>query len=134
MPVQAEDIIALDVGAIRTGIARASSKARLAEPLKTIPTEDVIDELRKLAHEHRISSIVVGLPRSLESQDTPQTEYVRHFVENARTELPGLDFFLQDEALTTVAAETAHKSKVTDIDAAAASIILQDFLDSEARA
>lgn len=126
----AEEIVALDVGTVRTGIARASKLARLAQPLKTVPTDEVIEELRRLSLKSQITKVVVGLPRNLRGDDTQQTEWVRHFVEDAKTQLPKIDFYLQDEALTSVSAQESGK-KVTDIDAEAARIILQDFLDSE---
>lgn len=126
----AEEIVALDVGTVRTGIARASKLARLAQPLKTVPTDEVIEELRRLSLKSQITKVVVGLPRNLRGDDTQQTEWVRHFVEDAKTQLPKIDFYLQDEALTSVSAQENGK-KVTDIDAEAARIILQDFLDSE---
>lgn len=122
----AEEIVALDVGTVRTGIARASKLARLAQPLKTVPTDEVIEELRRLSLKSQITKVVVGLPRNLRGDDTQQTEWVRHFVEDAKTQLPKIDFYLQDEALTSVSAQENGK-KVTDIDAEAARIILQDF-------
>lgn len=130
----ANEIIALDIGTVRTGLARASSTARLAEPLKTVATTELAEELRRLTSQKAVSKIIVGLPRNLAGDDTNQTEWVRHFVEDLRTELPGTDFFWQDEALTTVAASQSADKKATDPDAMAASIILQDFLDSEASA
>lgn len=130
----ANEIIALDIGTVRTGLARASSTARLAEPLKTVATTELAEELRRLTSQKAVSKIIVGLPRNLAGDDTNQTEWVRHFVEDLRTELPDTDFFWQDEALTTVAASQSADKKATDPDAMAASIILQDFLDSEASA
>jgi putative Holliday junction resolvase len=127
--VAAEEIIGLDIGAVRTGIARASTAARLAEPVRSVETEDLSDELRKLG-DQGVQRIVVGLPRNLSGDDTNQTDWIRQLVESLKTELPKLAFYLQDEALTTVAAEAKGK-KVTDVDAEAAAIILQDFLDSE---
>lgn len=130
--MSAEEIIALDIGTVRTGLARASSAARLAEPLKTVATTELAEELRRLISRKAVSKVIVGLPRNLAGNDTDQTEWVRHFVEDLRTELPNTDFFWQDEALTTVAAGQAADKKATDPDSMAASIILQDFLDSEA--
>lgn len=124
----AEEIIALDIGSVRTGIARASAVAKLAEPLKTVATEDLAEEIRRLAADKKLSEVIVGLPRNLNGDDTAQTEWVRHFVEDLRTELPGIDFLWQDEALTTVKAASRTDKKTTDTDAEAACIILQDYL------
>ena len=46
--MQASEIIGLDIGQKRTGIARASSIARLAEPLMTIETEHLIYKLKEV--------------------------------------------------------------------------------------
>jgi putative holliday junction resolvase len=127
-----EEIVALDIGGVRTGVARASSAARLAEAAKTVQTEDLVDELRRLVADGRLKKVVVGLPRNLAGDDTTQTDWVRQQVENLKTQLPELSFYFQDEALTTVTAQA--DKKVTDLDAEAARIILQDFLDSEGKA
>ena len=121
----------LDVGQKRIGVARASALAMLAEPLDSIAAQDSIKELLKLVDDHSIGTIVVGLPRNLDSKDTKQTEWVRQWVNDAKAKIE-LPFFWQDEALTSVVAEAerqAHK-KPKDIDSLAAAIILQDFLDT----
>ena len=126
--MQNHQILGLDVGQKRTGIARGSSAARLAEPLMTVDTKDVFETLKKLIVELDVKTIVIGLPRNLNGQDTPQTEWIRHWTENAKTILGGT-FYWQDEALTT---ETAKSGKPSSkgVDADAAAIILQDFLNS----
>ncbi len=114
----------MDYGSARVGLARGSSAARLAEPLKTVPAAEVLKEIESLSRHNQAAGIVVGLPRSLDGQDTQQTELVRQWAKGAK-ELIKLPFYWQDEALTSAAA-----AKADDIDAAAAAIILQDFLDT----
>ena len=126
------EILALDVGSKRVGIARASIEARLAEPLKTVKTNEAIEELHKIVKENPIGMIVAGLPRNLSGEDTQQTRWVRDWVAKAKAELE-LPFYWQDEALTTheVTAKV-QRSKFKDqsygVDAEAAAIILEDFL------
>ena len=122
-----EEFLGVDVGSARVGIARGSSLARLAEPLKTIDAKTALPELKVLAVKRQASGIVVGLPRNLEGQDTAQTQLVRSWVNEAKGQIP-LPFFWQDEALTTVTAENSGV-KNSSVDAQAAAIILQDFLD-----
>lgn len=126
-----EEVIGLDVGMARTGLARASRRARLAEPLKTVATDELSEELRHWV-EQGVRQVVVGLPRNLSGDDTAQTNWVRQLVESLKIEHPQLLFHWQDEALTTAAAQAGKN--VTDIDAEAARIILQDFLDGESTA
>lgn len=129
--MQATQLIGLDVGQKRTGVARASSIARLAEPLTTIETSNIIPKLSDIIKEHKPEVVVVGLPRSLESNDTAQTKWVQNFTADLKSHFPGIDFKFQDEALTTVAAGQRAAKNATEIDSIAASIILQDFLDQE---
>ncbi len=124
------EVIGLDVGLKRTGIARASNIARLAEPLMSIPTEKVIDTLNDYINKHKVEAIAVGLPRNLKGEDTDQTTWVREWAQKAKPKIsPTL--YWQDEALTTVKAEQLKlKVKDVDIDSVSAAVILQDFLDT----
>ena len=126
--MQPSDYIGLDIGEKRTGIARASTIAKLAEPLKIVPTEELMPELAKIIQTGPVAGIVVGLPRSLNGDDTAQTKWVRDWAEKAKEDID-LPFFFQDEALTTKMAETDSR-QTSHLDDRAASIILQDFLDS----
>ena len=114
----------MDYGSVRVGLARGSSAARLAEPLKTVPAAAAVAEIKKLIAENEAAAIVVGLPRSLDGDDTQQTKLVRQWVKSIQSEVDA-PFYWQDEALTSHAAAGA-----AEIDAAAAAIILQDFLDT----
>jgi putative Holliday junction resolvase len=120
--------LGVDVGSKRVGIARGSSAARIAQPLKVLPAEAAIEAIRVLAA--KADGIVVGLPRGLDGQETSQTEQVRHWVGRAKLAIDK-PFYWQDEALTSVAAK--NKGALTgEVDAHAASVILQDFLDTSA--
>lgn len=125
-----KDFIGLDVGEVRTGLARASALARLAEPLKTVPTGEALGELKKLA-DQGVSGIVVGLPRGIDGQETEQTAWVRQWVDETK-KLVEATFYWQDEALTSklAEAEALKSGKIKEADSLAAQIILQDFLDS----
>jgi putative Holliday junction resolvase len=123
--------IALDVGLKRTGIARASEIARLAEPLRTVPTTEVLKVLKDLIEEYNVSAVVVGLPRNLQGNNTQQTNWVRDWVDHAKAKLD-LPFYWQDEVLSSKIAEAKKQSykKPHDIDSLAAAVILQDFLQT----
>lgn len=126
------EILALDVGAKKVGIARASMQARLPQPLKTVKTDEAIEQLRKIVKENPVAMVVVGLPRNLSGEDTQQTRWVRSWVTKVIAEL-GLPFYWQDEALTSVQA-TSNKQQATnnaDEHSLAAVIILEDFLSTD---
>jgi len=126
-----KQLLGLDVGKARTGVARGSSVARLAEPLTTIESDKLMKKLQELIKQYSVDGIVVGLPRNLDSQDTPQTVWVRNWVTEAKKRIDK-PFYWQDEALTSKLAEVQAKTgkHPADVDALAASIILQDFLDT----
>src|SRR5436190_20776415 len=105
-------------------MARASSIAKIAEPLKTIPTDKLIDELKDLQTKTSAGAIVVGLPRNLSGEDTNKTKWVREWVKNAKVQsLSPMYWF--DEALTS-----EHSSGTENDHASAAAIILQDFINT----
>lgn len=129
--MDAKQLLGLDVGSVRTGIARASAVAGLAEPLMTIETSKLETKLVELIKAQSVGIIVVGLPRSLEGSETQQTRWVRQWVTKTK-KMIDTPLYWQDEALTSHLAKAsadAHK-KPRDVDAMAAAIILQDFLDT----
>lgn len=121
------DLVGLDVGQKRTGIARASTIAKLAEPMIIVDTDKAVETLKDLISKSKIEAIVVGLPRNLNGEDTAQTNWVKQWAAEAKTSIE-LPFYWQDESLTTKLAE-ARKLDSSYADAEAAAIILQDFLD-----
>jgi putative Holliday junction resolvase len=137
MADQASNILSLDVGTVRIGVAIARLDIKLAGPLTAITNSpEVITDITKLAAEHNANTLVVGLPRGLDGQSTSQTRYVHDFVDKLKT--TGLKIVFQDEALTSLKAEDELKSRdggrrrynKGDIDALAATYILEDYLSS----
>ena len=129
-------IIALDVGEKRIGVARADSATRIAVPVGYIAVDgSEWQEIAKIARLNNTNFFVVGLPRSNEGKETAQSMYVRQFAKKLSEKIPGIRIRFQDESLTSVIAEErlrARKKRYErgEIDAEAASIILQDFLES----
>lgn len=127
------NIIALDVGSVRVGVARTNTLARLPQPLTTLKRgESFWDELEQLLEKEEVDDIVVGLPRNLQGDDTDQTKATKDFVTELQGHTP-LPVHFQDEALTSKKAEQelAGRNKPYPkeaIDALAASYILDDYL------
>lgn len=124
-----QEFLGVDVGGARIGIARGSSLARIAEPLKTVPAAKAEAEIVKLAEEYKSVGIVIGLPRGLDGSETPQTKTVRDWAASIKQKI-NLPFYWQDEALTSQTAENRSLATKAGLDAEAAAVILQDFLDS----
>lgn len=129
------NVLGLDVGERRIGVALASLVARIPSPLLTIDRDknpDAFNTIKKLVAEHDVQILVVGLPRGLEGQETDQTRATREFVDEMKKHLD-IEVKLQDEAGTSVLAEqelVARKKlfEKADIDKLAAAYILQDWL------
>lgn len=125
--------LALDIGEVRIGAAVANSIARLAAPHTVIPhNSDVITALQQVIDKENIQVLVIGLPRNLNGESTPQTEYVETFIAKLQAALP-VEIVVQDEALTSVKAESELKGRGKpfskgDIDSLSAVYILEDFL------
>jgi putative Holliday junction resolvase len=126
-----KEYLSLDVGLKRTGIARGSGSARLAEPLFSVATTEILKTLKDLIEEYNVSAVVVGLPRNLHGNSTQQTNWVREWVDQIKKKI-SLPFYWQDEVLSSkiAAAKKLSYNKVHDIDSLAAAVILQDFLDT----
>lgn len=127
-------ILALDIGEIRIGVAIASNIARLPRPLTTlIFNEDFFGELGKIIKDENVKQIVVGMPRNLEGQPTAQTYFVQNFIQELQQHID-LPLAMQDEAVTSRLAQEELEARgknyqKADIDALAATYILQDYLD-----
>ena len=130
------NLLGLDIGEKRIGVARASTSARLPQSLETLNNDDTfLDKLKSTISEYQIDTLVVGLPRNLNGEETKQTAYVRDFC-NEKLKLLTLPIVMQDETLSTYAAEERLGSgkklyKKSEIDSAAAAIILEDYLQGQ---
>lgn len=136
-------MLGVDFGAKRIGLALSDATGLLASPWQTVPggpPRDAAAALARIAatlaaEADGLEAIVVGLPRRLDGSDNAQTPLVRALAaELAR--LTGLPVILLDERLTSHEAEErlAHRERdwrkrKAKLDAAAAAIILQDYLD-----
>lgn len=132
-------IMGVDLGHARTGIAVCDKREILASPVKVITAytnEKVAAEAAALAKGLRAEKIVVGLPRNMDGSEGESAQNARAFAAMLQ-ESTGLPVVMQDERGTTV---TAHgylnetnvrgKKRKQTVDAVAAVIILQNYLDS----
>lgn len=126
--------MALDVGERRIGLAMADSQVKIAIPFGWLENDQrVIVRITELVLQHDIKTIVVGYPRNQSGEPTQQTEFVESFVEQLADIELDTDIVFQDESLTSVQAEQRLAGRIKDkgeIDAEAASIILQDYLEA----
>lgn len=128
-------IIGLDVGTKRIGVAKADTSVRIAIPNGYVLVNgQEIPEILRIAKLNDTNFFVVGLPRSNDGNETAQSAYARKFADTLAASMPGARIYFQDESLTSVVAEERLKKRKKnfekgEIDAEAASIILQDFIE-----
>ena len=137
-------IVGFDVGERRIGVAVSDPTGTLARPLAALPTTGLdgnalqvsLDELARLAGDDPLDAIVVGLPRHLDGSPNDMTPRIERFAARLR-DRAGLAVILQDERLTSVEAESRLATREKNwrarkgrLDAAAAAVILQDYLDN----
>lgn len=130
---RATNLISLDVGEKRIGVAAATGSVRIAIPLTTLVVDGTeIAEIAKIIATEDVDTIVVGYPRNQSGEPTAQTAYAEAFASQLKDMAPTIVF--QDESLTSVIAENQLKADKRpyvkgDIDMRAAAIILQDYLE-----
>ena len=138
-------VVGLDLGDRRIGIAVSDASGTLARPLKTITRgmsdADAVEQLRAfiaaLAEQDDVGSVVVGMPSRLDGSSSPQTRRIGMMVSLLAARL-AIPVFTQDERLSSREAEERlslgekdWRKRKAKLDAAAAAVILQDYLDAQ---
>lgn len=141
-------VLGVDLGARRIGLALSDASGTLASPWRTLPSSGSIDgdadavasiaaELE--ASDDGLAAIVLGLPVRLDGSPDDQTPRARAFA-GALASRVRADVVLRDERLTSREAESRLALREKDwrkrkekIDAAAAAVILQEYLDEARR-
>lgn len=133
----------IDVGARRVGLAISDATGMLARPLVTLRVTDEADAIARVAQaigdaasdDDGLAAVVVGMPAHLDGSPSPQTARVAAFVDALRART-AVTIVTEDERLTSREAESrlaVHerdwRKRKPQIDAMAAAIILQDYLD-----
>ena len=131
-------VLALDVGDRRIGVAVSDPSGTIASPVTAIEAASEarsIDAVLRLAAEYAVEEIVVGLPLTLSGEVGTQAKKVQAFINrlSLQSQVPVTPL---DERLSTVQAQRmmrdAGPSRARDrgrVDAAAAAVVLQAYLD-----
>jgi putative holliday junction resolvase len=131
-------ILGVDFGDARTGIAVSDNGGFLASPvcvIKETSFDETIKKAAMFAAEYSVGQIVVGYPKNMNGTVGERAEKSQRFAQGLEA-VTGVPVKLWDERCTTMSAavymnatDTHGRKRKNTIDAAAATIILQDFLD-----
>lgn len=134
-------LIALDIGTVRIGMAIAEPETNIAMPLTTIHIRHSDDPYREIADiiaQHGSTRVVVGWPLELDGSEGAAIKRTKAFLQRLKAVAPNIKIARQDERLSSVAAENALQAmqttgsqKKNKVDAIAASLILQMYLDKK---
>ncbi|MDE2125466.1 MAG: Holliday junction resolvase RuvX [Armatimonadetes bacterium] len=133
--------LGLDIGDARTGVAVSDANGRMALPVETVVRTRSIRQdaarIARLAVERDATAIVVGLPKMMNGAESEQASRIDAFIRVLRGYVR-IPIHMQDERLTTHAAAqvlrdvgTRRRTRKGQLDAAAACIILQEWLDAQ---
>jgi putative holliday junction resolvase len=133
-------ILAIDHGTKRMGIAVSDELKTIAQPLEFIPAEPLtgfLDRLNAIIAGKSVELIVVGMPRNMDGTFGPAAQKVNEFVTALKAAV-AVPIRTWDERLTSAQANRVlldanmrREQRRQKVDAAAAAILLQSFLDSQ---
>ncbi len=131
-------LLGLDLGN-HIGVAISDPRGRLARPLLIFKRSSRAADFARIAQlvaEHQVEKVIVGLPRNMDGSEGPQAAWVRDY-SAALAQAIAVPVELWDERLTTVEAEDILRAQGrrpdrTRVDAVAAAVILQSYLDAHA--
>ncbi len=131
--------MSVDYGDARTGIAVCDKFEMLASPVEVIHEHyvpKVIDRIEVLCSELKPELIIVGLPKNMNGSIGERAQKCIDFADSLK-ERCSINVQMWDERLTTVSAHnylndtnTRGKKRKNTVDAVAATVILQSFIDS----
>ncbi len=135
-------ILGIDFGDARTGIAISDLLGTLVGSTTVIHSrrpEKTLEEIVRIVKENEIGEIVMGLPRNMDGSEGPRAQLCREFGQQVR-EATGLEVIMWDERRTTVEAHNIlsdhnyhGKKRKNTVDAVAASLILEGYLNFRSR-
>ena len=134
--------LGLDLGTRTLGLSLSDTTYTIASTLKTIRFDEnnyefLLDKLDSIIKEYNISKLILGYPKNMNNTIGERCETTLKFKDMLESKF-SLPVILQDERLTTVeatnymiAADISRKKRKKKVDALAANIILQTYLDKE---
>jgi putative Holliday junction resolvase len=133
-----ERIIALDVGAVRIGVAVSDPTGSFAQGVSVLAAGgDWMEDLGDRLGEYRAGAVLIGMPRRTDGTDGPEAERMKLVAGDLAARFPNVRVIPWDERFTTtmaaqamLEADVSRKDRRGKIDKVAAVILLQHYLDS----
>lgn len=119
--------LGIDYGQKRIGLAISDDEGKIAFPYKVVYNKSgVLDEILSVLKKEKITKIIIGLPVPFSGKENKQTEEVKIFAKKLEQKIK-LPVEFQNEILTTKSAKAGSSKEI--LDASAAAVILQSYLD-----
>lgn len=133
--------LGLDLGSRTLGVAKSDALGMIASSYTVIRHNEEYDrlltEVVKLVEELGIDAIVLGFPKNMNNTIGPKGELSKEFKEKLE-KMINIPVYLQDERLTTksatdmlISGNVRRNDRKKVVDAVAATIILQSYLDKK---
>ncbi|MEJ8590602.1 Holliday junction resolvase RuvX [Riemerella anatipestifer] len=133
-------ILAIDYGKARTGIAATDDMKLIASGLATVPTEELLSFLSEYIRSNVVEAVVVGYPVDLKGNVSEVETSILEFIEKFKVQFPEIEVHRLDERFTSkmasffISQSGKNKKQRQEkglIDKVSATIILQNFLDQK---
>lgn len=130
-------ILSIDYGLKRTGLAVSDENQKIAFPLKTVATSEIIPFIQQYLKSEKVSTIIIGYPVDIFNRATDATPFVEKFIKELSLKFPALEIQKVDERFSSKNAVKAMldmgmKKKERRIkgntDLIASTMILQNYL------
>ena len=128
------NVLALDIGDARVGIASGCDSNKIATPLKVISLDDILNKSREfklILDDYMPEKFIVGLPKSMDGEENAQAVHVKDIADEISL-LYGLPVEFADERLSSVEAKSilreqglSEKEMRGKVDSVAASLFLE---------
>lgn len=133
-------ILAIDYGKVRTGIAATDDLQIIASGLTTVETSKLVDFLKKYFSENNVDEVVIGLPTDLKGNMSDIETDIQKFISVFEKDFPDKKINRLDERFTSkmasffISQSGKNKKQRQEkglIDKVSATILLQNFLEQK---
>lgn len=130
----------MDVGKKRTGLSQSDPMMTIASPIGAFARNEIFKKIQEIGQNNEIIKFVVGWPVHLSGQSGSSVDMVKSFIGELKKNFPNVETDVLDERFTSTMAQQAilasgaKKKKRQDkglVDAVAATILLQNYLDRQ---